>query len=92
MSLSSAPSSDLRPPSLTAAPLYIAPSLITSVPTTLLWIRVIRGGVRMQVTGLQPQRSDPESYTSGAWEFEFLTKNPVGFDAGGSSEHMLRNI
>ena len=46
----------------------------------------------MQVTGLQPQRSDSEGYTSGAWEFEFLTRNPVGFDAGGSSEHMLRNI
>ena len=77
VSLWSAPSSDLRPPSLMAAPLYSPPSPITSVPTPLLWIRVTRRGVRMQVTGLQPKTSDPEVYTSGAWEFEFL-KNSIG--------------
>ena len=43
---------------------------------------VTRGGIRMQVTGLQPQRCNPVGYTSGARGFEFLTNNPVGFDAG----------
>ena len=90
----SAPSSDLRPASfweegpvpsssITCSSYPPPPSPIPRAPVALLWIRVTRGGVRMQVTGLQPQRFDSGGYTSGAWEFEFLTNNPVGFDARG---------
>ena len=70
-------------PTLGTALLHAPPRSITSAPVALLWIRVTRGGVIMQIPGLQPQRSDPGCYTSGPWEFEFLTNNPVGFDGGG---------
>ena len=70
-------------PPLRATPLHAPPPSIISAPLALLWIRVTRGGVRMQSSRLQPHRSDPTSQWIGMqgvlWEHseKHLTDLPL---------------
>ena len=105
VSLWSAPSCDLGPPSLYLSlqatygsfPLRSSPPTlppITSAPVALLWIRVTRGEVRMQSPRLHSQRSDPGGHTVGPGNLNFYQASQWigGLGCRGSCEHSEKHL